>query len=261
MNTINQFKELHQQDNILHIGNAWDANSALEFEKMGYKAVGTSSAAIADTLGYEDGEQMSFDELLNVVKSILNKISTPLTVDIEGGFSRKLENIVRNINQLCELGVVGINFEDSFVNSKGERHIIDSSEFSHTIKSIKNRLTKGKNDIFLNIRTDSFLMNLDNSLEETIVRVKKYQKSGADGLFIPCVISGTDIEKLVKHATIPINIMAMPNLPSFLKLQEIGVKRLSSGAFIYQNSKNDFASLNKKLTILEKEQSFDSLFE
>ena len=261
MNTINEFSKLHEQDNILHIGNVWDAHSALEFEKMDYRAIGTSSAAIADNLGYEDGEQMSYGELLNIVRDILKKISIPLTVDIEGGFSRNAENIVQNINQLSELGVVGINFEDSFVNDQGERQIIDSSEFSNSIKSIKQELTRNGNYIFMNVRTDFFLMGLNNSLEETIVRAKKYQESGADGLFIPCVVNESDIERLVESVSIPINIMAMPNLPSFSRLKELGVKRLSSGPFIYQKYKKDHTSINEQLSALEKKQSFSPLFE
>lgn len=258
MSNASEFKKLHQQKNILQIGSIWDATSALLFEKKAYEAVGTSSAAIADILGYEDGEQMNFDELLAVVKSIINRISIPLTVDIEGGYSRSAEGIVQNINRLIELGVVGVNLEDSYVGEDKQRYIIDSPEFSHTIKAIKRRLSQQGRDIFLNIRTDAFIMGLDHPLDETIQRAEQYQKSGADGLFVPCITNEIDIKKLAGTVSIPVNVMAMPNLPSFSTLEELGVKRVSSGPFIYQKFSKD---LEASLDCIQKNQSFDSIFE
>ncbi|MGH1441702.1 MAG: isocitrate lyase/PEP mutase family protein [Cellvibrionaceae bacterium] len=258
MSNTGEFKKLHQQNNILHIGSIWDAASALLFEKQAYKAVGTSSAAIADALGYEDGEQMSFDELLIVVKSIIKRISIPLTVDIEGGYSRDVEGIVQNINRLIELGVVGVNLEDSYVGEDKQRYIIDLPEFSHIIKAIKRHLFQQGRDIFLNIRTDAFIMGLDDPLDETMQRAEQYQQSGADGLFVPCITDDTDIKKLVETISIPVNVMAMPNLPSFSTLEKLGVKRVSSGPFIYQKISRN---LEEILGYIQKGQSFSPVFE
>ena len=79
------FKELHQQGEAIVIGNVWDAASACIAEKVGYQAIGTSSAAIASSRGLEDGESISFDEIFKIVQEIISKTSIPLTVDIEGG--------------------------------------------------------------------------------------------------------------------------------------------------------------------------------
>ena len=122
MNNFQKFKILHTQKAPLHIGNVWNANSAIMLENNGYQALGTSSAAIAASLGYEDGEQMNFDDLLQVIKTIKDKTSAPLTVDIEAGYSRDPGIICENIMKLSDLGVVGINFEDSIVIS-GNRQI------------------------------------------------------------------------------------------------------------------------------------------
>ena len=75
------------------------------------------------------------------------------------------------------------------------------------------------------------------------------------------MVNESDIERLVESVSIPINIMAMPNLPSFSRLKELGVKRLSSGPFIYQKYKKDHTSINEQLSALEKKQSFSPLFE
>ncbi len=256
MNNYQIFKQLHEQNTPLYIGNVWDVNSALMHQKAGYKALGTSSAAIAESLGYEDGENMPFDALLYLVKAITQKTSCPLTVDIEAGYSRDTQQIIEHIIQLNEVGAVGINLEDSIV-TQGNRAIVHSSEFSETIKIIKHRLTEKGVNMFLNIRTDSFIMGLEKPLEASIARATLYEESGADGIFIPAITHEKDIEQCVKSVSILVNVMTMPNLPNFQTLQTLGVKRVSMGPFIY-NKMNEH--LNDTLEKINKHQSFDSLF-
>jgi len=257
MNTFQEFKSLHEQIAPLHIGNVWDASSAMMFENKNYKALGTSSAAIATSLGYEDGEEMSFDELVQVVKTIKAKTSLPLTVDIEGGYSRNPEEISKNIMRLYELGIVGVNLEDSIVTS-GSREIVNAVKFSETIKIIKNHLSEKEVEIFFNIRTDVYIMGLDNPLKETISRIMLYEAAGADGIFVPCVTDEEDIKEIVKNTAVPLNVMTMPTLPSFPKLQQLGVKRISTGPFIY-NKISEYS--NDMLENINERQSFIPIFE
>lgn len=88
--------------------------------------------------GYDDGEQMSFSELSYFVKRIVKSTHLPLTVDIESGYSRDTSQIVDNIIHLADLGVVGINIEDSLVNNG--RKLLDIESFSKTIVDIKRTL-------------------------------------------------------------------------------------------------------------------------
>jgi 2-methylisocitrate lyase-like PEP mutase family enzyme len=258
MSDFHIFQQLHQQENMFHIGNVWDIPSALMFEKAGYQALGTSSAAIADTLGHEDGEQMPFDTLVGIVTSIIDNVSIPLSVDIEAGYSRDIENVIGNIIRLANIGVVGINLEDSVVNEEGNRQIVDALEFSQKIQVIKAHLYEKKIDVFLNIRTDSFIMGLDKPQEKAIERAKLYEHAGADGIFIPCVVNQDEIKQLVDCVSIPLNVMAMPTLPSFSILENIGVKRVSSGPFVYNKVK---AALGDSLQNIKQKKSFLPLFE
>ncbi|MCF6288998.1 MAG: isocitrate lyase/phosphoenolpyruvate mutase family protein [Proteobacteria bacterium] len=256
MKNHQKFKNLHQQSSALHIGNAWNLQSALAFEKIGYQAIGTSSAAIASSLGYEDGEEMSFEELLNIVTMITKNISIPLTVDLEAGYGRNVKQIVDNISLLTEVGVVGVNLEDSIVDN-GDRKIVDSIEFGKRIKSIKNSLDQKGTHVFLNARTDFYIMGMENPLKESILRAKLYEKSGADGIFIPCVTKASDIKKLVESVSIPINVLAMPELPVFSELEGLGVKRISSGSFVYSKVSEMFETL---LQGIQTSHSFKPLF-
>lgn len=147
------FKDLHYQNSPLLICNVWDVPSAKLAEKLNFQAMGTSSAAIAATLGYADGEQMAFKELERVVRSIKSATSLPLSVDLEAGYSRDPHKITDHIKCLYDLGVTGLNIEDSVVD--GNRHIMESTVFARKLGEIKNLLERQHIDIFLNIRTDT----------------------------------------------------------------------------------------------------------
>jgi len=257
MTNFQKFIQLHQKETPLLLGNVWDTKSALLFEKAGYEAIGTSSAAISNSLGYEDGEEMSFEELLTIVKDISSKVSIPLTVDLEAGYSRDVNEIISNIAILSKNGVVGINIEDSLTINK-EGIIQDSNHFAQIIKKIKLHLLMNNVDIFLNVRTDSYILGLENPKNETIRRIKLYENAGADGIFVPCITSTKEIQEIVASNTVPINIMAMPELESFDKLQEAGVKRISMGPFVYSNLKEN---LEAGIKAIIEEQSFKALFQ
>jgi len=256
MSKHNIFKNLHNQDSPLLLGNVWNVQSALLFQKLGFKAVGTSSAAIATSLGYEDGEKMPFKDLLRIVGNIQSKINIPLTVDIESGYSRNTSEIITNIIALHKLGVVGINIEDSITNT--ERKIVNAQEFGKTIQSIKLHLSNNNIKLFINVRTDFYIMGLTNPFEETLKRIKIYEESGADGIFVPCIVAENEIKKVVESTTLPVNVMCMPNLPDFNNLKILGVKRISIGSFLY----NDMVGkLEKSIIEITKNKSFNSIFE
>ena len=194
------FKELHQQATPLLIANVWDVPSALLAERMSFRALGTSSAAIAQMLGYQDGEQMSFKELVYIVERIIHHVNTPLSVDIEGGYSRDPATVAGHIKQLVALGVVGVNLEDSIVQD-GKRTLVTANEFAEKLSKIKELLTKAQVSVFLNIRTDTFLLKAPQLLAATNARVNLYEKAGADGIFIPGITAQEDIVEILKTTT------------------------------------------------------------
>ncbi len=250
------FKQLHTNSKPLVICNVWDVKSAQVAEKLGYTAIGTSSAAIASSLGYEDGESMSFNELLYVVKRVLSSVKSPLTVDIESGFAETEDELFNNIATLAKEGVVGVNIEDSKV-ANGVRTLVDKFEFATLLKAVKMRLNDSDIDMFFNIRTDTYLLNLENKEAETLARIQQYSDAGADGIFIPCIEAPEDIERVVQQSNLPINVMCMPNLPEFAELESLGVKRISMGNFLFEKQSE---LLEQEFTRIIKTQSFKSVF-
>jgi len=250
-----EFKNLHNQDKPLLIGNVWDVPSTKTAEKLNFQAIGTSSSAIATLLGYNDGEEMDFSELEYFVKRIALNTNLPLSVDLESGYSRKPKEIVNHIKRLSELGVVAINIEDSIVNEK--RILLDAHDFAKTLTEIKEQLAKESIDVFLNVRTDTFILLKENIIAETKKRIQLYQNAGANGIFIPCIQKENDIKTIVDSTNLPINVMCMPNLPDFEALKKLGVKRISMGNFLFDKMYDKF---EKTIQTVLNQNSFKSIF-
>ena len=194
-NRFEEFHALHKQKEVLLIANVWDVQSSRIFEASQFKAIATSSSAVAECLGYADGQEMSFEEYLFIIKRILASVSIPLSVDIEFGYGETTDQIAENIGRLHDLGVVGINIEDSVIVD-GKRSISPAEEFARKLKSITGLLKSQNREVFIHLRSDPYLLGLTDPLNESLARIKYYDQSGAHGLFFPCVTNIEDIKKL-----------------------------------------------------------------
>jgi len=231
MDHYQRFSNLHRAAVPLLLANCWDVHSAKMLETAGYPAVGFSSHALSTALGYEDGERLPFDLLVRMTKRVVSTINIPFTVDMEGGFSRNIDHILANIHQLVDAGAAGINLEDTIVGAT--RELQPATDFGKIITAVVDHLGRINRKLFLNIRTDGFLLNMPDALSETLSRIKIYEKAGADGIFVPCITRRYDIEQVVNATALPINVMAMPDLPDWDSLQLLGVRRISMGPFLF----------------------------
>lgn len=250
------FKDLHYQSAPVLICNVWDVPSAVIAQEAGYQCIGTSSAAISSMLGYSDGEEMSFSELYELVAKIKRKTSVPFTVDIEAGFGNSVQEVYANIKSLADIGVVGVNIEDSLV-IEGNRVLKDPIEMADMISELSSLLYGSNTSMFLNIRTDGYLVKCSSPLEETKHRIALYQKAGADGIFVPFLDDPKDIATLVDFTELPLNVMCTQHLPDFTTLSGLGVKRISMGNYAYSRI---CKVLEEDLASVRTSQSFSTLF-
>ena len=102
----------HKKSGILILPNAWDVATARIFEKAGFSAIGTTSAGIAASLGYPDGEKASKDEMIEAIARISRGVTIPVTADIENGFSTTPKGVYETVRAVIKTGAVGINLED-----------------------------------------------------------------------------------------------------------------------------------------------------
>src|SRR5712692_12022568 len=125
------FRRLHQGPKILVLANVWDVASARIVEQAGFPAIATSSAAIANSLGYADGQRISRSEMLEVVRRIAAKVSVPVSADLEAAYG----DVAATGRALVEAGAVGLNFEDGTGNPASP--LADVSEQCERIKLIR----------------------------------------------------------------------------------------------------------------------------
>ena len=111
--------------------------------------------------------------------------------------------------------------------------------------------------MFVNVRADTYLLNVEDKLNETKKRIHLYEAANIDGIFIPCITDKKDIKELVTSTRLPINVVYMPGLPGFKELSDLSVKRIIVGNFI-----NDFVyvQMEKKVSEIIQNQSFKGLF-
>ncbi|HEX2848123.1 MAG TPA: isocitrate lyase/phosphoenolpyruvate mutase family protein [Chitinophagaceae bacterium] len=241
-----KFKALHQAKELFVLPNAWDAKSATLFQENHFQAIGTSSAAVAASLGYQDGENMSFSEYLFVIQRILATVKIPVTVDIEMGYGKTKEQILENIIRLTDLGIVGINIEDSVIHGS-KRALQNTRDFAAVIEYIKNRLISTNRPLFINLRCDTYILNVADKTKETTQRLQVYEAAGADGIFLPFICEEKDIAQAVSNTNLPVNVMCVPGLPDFNTLQELGVRRVSMGPFLFNKAYKTAGELSGKV--------------
>jgi len=247
MNQYQIFYDLHYQTQPLLIANAWNVRSAQIIEKAGFSAIATSSGAIANSLGYIDGEQIPFEELLYIVKRIKVNTNIPLTVDMERGYTNDLDVLNTHIQKIIDIGVVGINLEDN----QGE------DVFLEKLKSITKYLTQTNQKLFINARIDAFVQKLDNPIETTIHRAKLYKDAGADGLFVIGLQDIETVRKIVSAIELHLNVVGVSTLSSVDELTDCGVKRISMAGILYTTA---YGKIDSLVNSIKKENSLSQLY-
>lgn len=222
------FLKMHQGPKILVLPNAWDAASARIFEEAGFEALGTTSAGIAASLGYPDGEAASRAEMLDVVRRIVRAVAIPVTADVEGGYGPSVEDAEATARGVLEAGAAGLNFED-----KHGAGLLDTDLQAERIRAIRRVSEAAGVPLVINARTDVYLLPVgpaDNWFGETVRRANLYREAGADCLFVPGVRDAGTIGKLTRAIRGPVNILALAGVPPAAELERLGVARVSSGS-------------------------------
>jgi 2-methylisocitrate lyase-like PEP mutase family enzyme len=225
------FLALHHAPTILILANAWDVVSGKIFELEGFKAIGTTSAGIAATLGYADGQKMSLAENLEVVQRLVNSTTLPVSADIEAGYATSIEGVVKAAHAVLNVGAIGLNLEDS--TGDPTTPLFDKALQQDKIKAIREMAVARGIHLVINARTDVYLVHDESTqtLRHAIDRGNAYKEAGADCIFVPDVgsLDKKGIAILVKEIDAPINIVAGATIPPIPELQDLGVSRVSVG--------------------------------
>ncbi len=227
--------DLHHQPPLLILPNVWNPIGARLLEAKGFPAVATASAAIAESLGYADGEQIKWETVLDVVARIVRSINIPVSVDFESGYAESLHGLKENTAQLLDTGAAGINIEDSWQDGAQLRPIVEQARRIEAIRSVAE---KRNMHLVINARADSFLADIfathQECMEDAVRRANAYIQAGADCIYpIGCSDKKT-LVSLRQRIQVPINVLAAAQAPRLKVLQEIGVNRVSFGPYIFR---------------------------
>jgi 2-methylisocitrate lyase-like PEP mutase family enzyme len=210
------FRRLHHEPAILVLPNAWDVASATRLAALpGCRALATTSAAVARSLGWEDGEQAPAEEMLRANERIAAAVDVPVTGDLERGYG----DPVGTARRAWEAGLVGINFEDSTGGG-----LVPIDEQVETIRAIRAAVP----ELVLNARVDVFVRHT-GGIDDAVERGNAYLEAGADCVYpIACPVDA--VADLARRIEGPINVLVIPGLPEPRELQGLGVARMTWGS-------------------------------
>ena len=220
--------KFHTSGPLLVLPNAWDAGSARIFVEAGFPALATTSAGIAFSLGYPDGEKISRAEMLAAVARITQRVRVPVTADMEAGFGRTPDAIAETARGVLAAGAVGMNLEDST-----EERLLDFDLAVSRVRAAREAASAAGVPLVLNARTDAFQRGAlppERQFAEAVRRGNAYRDAGADCVFVPFVGDSDTIERLVKEIAAPLNILGAPDAPSLKALEGLGVRRVTFGS-------------------------------
>ncbi|MBK3659818.1 isocitrate lyase/phosphoenolpyruvate mutase family protein [Bradyrhizobium diazoefficiens] len=223
------FHGLHRTGDPLVLFNAWDAATAKAIAKAS-PAIATSSGAVASALGYVDGENVPLDMVTGLVSRITASVSVPVSIDLEAGYGDTPDAAAAAAARVLQAGAVGINIEDGL--SGGKRQLTSPEQHAAKIKAVRNAAQELGVRLFINARTDPFLLKFgspDECLNEAARRAKVYADAGADGIFVPGLTDLALIERFVQLTPLPVNIMVTQGVPTIPDLARVGVRRVSLG--------------------------------
>jgi 2-methylisocitrate lyase-like PEP mutase family enzyme len=219
------FRALHDGPAILVLPNCWDVISARVYEHAGFPAVATSSAGLANSLGYSDGNALDVDLHIATLERLVRALDVPLSADVESGYAPDVNALDTFVRRLDETGVAGYNLEDTLY----EERIFPIGEAAARVAAAK----RAAPDLFLNARTDVYLAQIgapETRFEETVARLRAFTEAGADGVFVPGVADAETIGKLAASVPLPLNVLASATIPDAAALQRLGVRRVSVGS-------------------------------
>lgn len=235
-------RELHRPGKPLVLANIWDAASAKLVQEAGFPAIATSSGAVAESLGYADGQDAPVGEMLAAVARITRVVSVPVTVDAEAGYGLPADDLVA---RLLAAGAAGCNLEDTVHPAHTLADPARHAEFLAAVRAAAG------DALVINARVDVFVRAPEGATERDLLpaaveRARTYLSAGADCVY-PILVRDPDVLRdfTAAVAPAPVNVMAVPNGPAIAELAAFGVARVSMGTGVWRAT---LAGLRTRLT-------------
>jgi methylisocitrate lyase len=217
--------------------NPWDGGSALLLARLGFRALATTSAGFAWSLGRQDNHA-TLAEALDHFRSVAHTVDLPINADFEGGFAAEPDDVARNVAAAVATGIAGVSIEDS--SKAASDPLIQFTLAVDRIRAARRAIDESGTSVVLTARSEGFIVGRPD-LAETIRRLTAYAGAGADCLYAPGIRSMQDIAAVVASVSPkPVNVLVGGDFTTVEALAAVGVRRISVGGALARTAWTGF---------------------
>src|SRR5512134_2742233 len=217
--------------------NPWDVGSARALEQFGFKALATTSAGLAWTLGRADND-VSLDQTLEHLRAVVDAVNVPVNADFEGGFAVDPEQVNVNVKLAAATGVAGLSIEDSTGDEAHPLHDVDLAV--ERIRAARQAIDDSGTGIVLTGRSEGFVVGRPD-IDETIRRLRAYAEAGADCLYAPRIGTVEHVAAIIAAVSPkPVNLLINAPFITVAAAAELGVRRISVGGTLARTAWSGF---------------------
>src|SRR5213593_3968234 len=224
-----KFRAMHESGCFM-LPNPWDIGTAIYLERLGFKALATTSAGFAFSRGKPDGG-IPRDEMLAHIREIVEATSLPVNADFESGYADEPEGVAANVRLCIATGVAGLSIEDN--TRRTDPPLYEKKVAVDRIRAARSAIDASKTDAVLTGRCEAWLVHDPDPLHTALDRLVAYAEAGADCLYAPSVSKPDEIAQIVKTvAPRPVNVLVsgFNHQLSLSQLADLGVRRISVGS-------------------------------
>lgn len=250
-------RRMHDRSTILLLPNAWDAGSARLFARRGFAAIATTSAGMAWSLGYADGERAPLAEVLAAIARMTRVVDLPVTADIETGYGETPAQVAATVRAVIAAGAVGINIEDG---APGHGALRPPAVAAARVRAAREAADAAGVPIVINARVDNWMQHEEGAaaprLADAVQRAKAYLAAGADCIYPIGLADGATLAALVQAIDAPVNVAAGPGVPGLAELARLGVARVSTATRFATLA---LAAVDRAAAAMQESGRFDGL--
>jgi len=224
-----KFRAMHESGCFV-LPNPWDIGTAIYLERLGFKALATTSAGFAFSHGKSDGA-VARDEMLGHIREIVEATSLPVNADFMAGYADEPEGIAANVRLCLATGVAGLSIEDN--TGRTDSPLYEKQLAVERIRAARAAIDTSKTGVVLTGRCEAWLVHDPDPTHTVLERLAAYAEAGADCLYAPGVSNPAEIERIVKTvAPKPVNVLVsgFNHQLSVSQLADLGVRRISVGS-------------------------------
>ena len=252
---VDQFHRLHAAGCFV-IPNPWDVGTALALEQLGFKALATTSAGYAWSLGWADN-RLTLDEALEHLRAVAAAVKLPVNADFEGGFADEPDEVAANVKRATATGIAGLSIEDSTGDAAEPLYELDLAV--ERIRAAREAIDESGTGIVLTARSEGFVVGRPD-IDETIRRLTAYAQAGADCLYAPGITTTDEISAVVEAvAPKPVNLLANRPFITVAEAAALGVRRISVGGTLARTAWGGFLQAAQEIADEGTFSSFDGL--